>query len=292
MDEEELPRRPVLRPGIRVVRRDDEQRQLGCDPGRRAVLPDSVPARRLLGALVTGRRIDVDSPRIRRWVRHLAGQGLLVDAEDVAAARREAPSYDVAMAALAGHGSEAVLRLRARQAARVVVDTADDGARAEVDRLLARAGLRPTARQAGAAVRLVVSVDGEPLRSRTDPWMRGGLPHLFVTHRAGRLVVGPFVAPGLTACLRCRDAHEGEADPGHVEVVEQQRPRGDDRPDPVLLDLALAWAVRDLVAYVEGDRPATWSAVVDVDPDLRLSRKELTRHPRCGCSWGDGLATA
>jgi hypothetical protein len=225
-------------------------------------------------------------------VRRAAAAGLLVDAGRRDRARRVAPSYDVAMAALARHGDDAEGRLRARAAARVLVDSQDEATPARLAAMLARSGLSTTARTHDAAVRLVVCTDGEPRRGHTDPWMRGGLPHLFLVHRAGRLTVGPFVVPGLTACLRCRDAHEGERDPGHDSVVDAHRPRRDDRPDPVLLDLALAWVVRDLVAFVEGDLPATWSTVVEVDPGLELPRQELTRHPRCGCSWGEGLATA
>ena len=63
----------------------------------------------------------------------------------------------------------------------------------------------------------------------------------------------------------------------------------DEPCDPLLMQLALAWAVRDLVTYVEGGLPSTWSATVDVRADLTLVRREWTRHPRCGCSWGDAL---
>ena len=90
----------------------------------------------------------------------------------------------------------------------------------------------------------------------------------------GIVRVGPFVVPGATACLRCLDAHLGERTPGgRWCCTSTPRPgrRGVGVPDPVphdLLDLALAWAVRDLVGVVDGRRPPTWSATVQVDPAL------------------------
>jgi hypothetical protein len=47
--------------------------------------------------------------------------------------------------------------------------------------------------------------------------------------------------------------------------------------------------VRDVVAYVEGEPPSTWSATVTIGPDLDPGRREWARHPHCGCSWADGL---
>ena len=143
-------------------------------------------------------------------------------------------------------------------------------------------------------VRLVVTAD-EVSRSRVDRLVRDGEPHLLVTGRSGRLTIGPFVAPGVTACRRCVDAHLAERDPRRSLVIEQL----DDAAagpvptpcDPALMSLALAWAARDLVSYLDGDRPATWSATVDVGPDLALERRSWTRHPHCGCSWGDLPAT-
>ena len=56
-----------------------------------------------------------------------------------------------------------------------------------------------------------------------------------------------------------------------------------------LLLLALAWAARDLGRWVEGDRPTTWSASVELGEVPRV--QSWRRHPRCGCAWGDALAS-
>ena len=60
--------------------------------------------------------------------------------------------------------------------------------------------------------------------------------------------------------------------------------------DELLWSLALAWAVRDLLRFVEELRPSTWStsfAIGPLDPPLR---HEWMRHPHCGCSWDALLA--
>lgn len=287
--DEWFPRRPRLRPGLRVVRRDDGRLQLGCDPDRRVALPATDEGRAFLATLTAGRRPALDSPGPRAWAHRLAQAGLVVDGAAVDRSLRLGLPPDVVRASYAQWGPAAEARLRARAAATVAVEAAGPPL-TEARRRLAAAGLTE-ARRRPPAVRLVVSDTGELPRPRLDPWMRSGLPHLLLTQRAGRVVVGPFVVPGLTACVRCVDAHASDRDPGHGLVAEQHGPRDDDPADPVLLGLALAWATQDLVAFVEGDLPATWSATLEVDPGLRLERRVWTRHPRCGCSWGEGLAT-
>ena len=101
--------------------------------------------------------------------------------------------------------------------------------------------------------------------ARLDDWMRSGTPHLVVREGPGGPLLGPYVVPGATACLRCVDAHLGEHDPRRALVVEQVAttpPLRPSEPDPALRALALAWAVRDLAAGAEGGVPATWSATV------------------------------
>ena len=99
-------------------------------------------------------------------------------------------------------------------------------------------------------------------------------------------MVGPFVAPGTTACLRCVDAHCTDADPAWPLLVRQYaaasaRDRADGVPepvDPLLASLALAWAARDLACYVDGGRPSTWSATVTLHP-----RPDHVWRPAPGC---------
>ena len=286
-----FPDRPALRPGVRVVRRDHARLQVGLLPDERLLLPDDPAVRALLDAVRAGERPRLDSPRVRGWALALVERGLVVDRDQVAALMGCGLPRPVVQASLAQVGADAGERLAGRASAVVGLETA--GAWREVTlALLGEAGLRHAARGEPAPVRLLVSPGGELPRPRVDGPMRSGTAHLVVSNTAGRVRVGPFVAPGLSACLRCVDAHAGDRDPGHGLVVEQHRPVDDEPCDPLLMRLALALAVRDLATYVEGGLPATWSATVAVEPDLRLARQEWTRHPRCGCAWGEGLATA
>ncbi|MFC6287461.1 TOMM precursor leader peptide-binding protein [Nocardioides sp. GCM10027113] len=287
-----VPPRLVLRPGLRVARRADGLLQVGTEPGLRVTLPDRPEVRSGLAALATGHPGPAPAGP---WVDLLRDRGLLLDADRVAADMAGPVPRDAVAAAYAAHGAAATRRLARRAQARVGIDVPADWL-ASVDRLLARAGLAPADPGAGGsgaqpcAVVLLVEPGGEPDRECFDRWLRSGQPHLPVRNLAGRVEVGPFVVPGETACVRCVDARRCEAEPGRALLLEQHQPRAGEPLDPLLLELALAWAVRDLVTYVEGGAPATWSASVELTDTLVATRREWPRHPRCGCCWGDAVA--
>jgi bacteriocin biosynthesis cyclodehydratase domain-containing protein len=159
--------------------------------------------------------------------------------------------------------------------------------------LLTRAGVTLVGAGGDADVALV-ACHGEVDRDRLDPLIRHGTSHVVVRLVDGAALVGPFVVPGLTACLRCIDAHQSIRDPDHVAVTSRyvratSRPRADgmaDLTDPVLATLALAWAVRDVLAHLDGRRPATWSRTLFLDSEPSRRREEdWSRHPECGCCW-------
>jgi bacteriocin biosynthesis cyclodehydratase domain-containing protein len=135
---------------------------------------------------------------------------------------------------------------------------------------------------------------GEPRRDLLDPLVRDGVPHLLVRMVEGDAVVGPFVVPGSTPCLRCLDAHRAALDPAWPLLVEQyaqaaSRDRPDGVPEPVdaaLAALAVAWAARDVATYAGGGRPPTLATTVRVSPALEaLETQPWTAHPACGCAW-------
>lgn len=265
--DEPLPLRPVLLPGLRVLRRGPEEVQIGLDPRRAVVLRATDAVRRTLAVLaVAGPADQADAGVLAR----LAQLGLLVDQ-----ARRSAPGV------VAGGRVE----VRVFGATRLP----------EVAELLAAAGLVACA-SGPVDLGLLLGV-GEPDRDLLDPWVRAGLPHLVLRLSEGVAWIGPFVVPGDTACLRCVDAHHADDDPRWPLLVAQQaaqtaRPRSDGVPepvDPVLTRLALAWAVRDLACHVEGVVPATWSATLRMPPQL-VETESVTwlRHHDCGCSWNAG----
>lgn len=289
MDDDWFPRLPALRPGLRVVRRDEGSLQVGFLPGERVTLPDLPAARAFLTALTEGRRPDLVPPTARRWARALVDRGLVVDRDQVIALIDQGVPRPVVAAGLAQSGPAAADRLAGRAAARFGLDVPDPW-HAEVVALIEEAGLTVATRREPVTAHLVVTPGGELPRQCLDGWMRSGLPHLVVTNVAGRIWLGPFVAAGLTACLRCLDAHASDQDPGHGLVVEQHQPVAGEPCDPLLMRIALACAVRDLASYVEGDAPTTWSATIAIEPGLRLERQEWPRHHRCGCAWGQQLA--
>lgn len=286
------PPRPVLRPGLRVVRRDDRHLQVGIDPPHRLVAPDEPDVRRVVDDLGLGRPPEPDTPAGRRFLADLVAQDLVVAGTDLGDALAAAEDRSATSAAFAQFGTDAPRRLAARAAARIEVDAPEE-LRQSVTRLLHGSGAGSDHGAADTSVLLVIS-GGELRRDRLDPVVRAGIPHLVVMGGPAGLTVGPFVAPGLTACLRCVDAHRGESDPRRATVVEQcaqAAPRSGAEPrDPALLAMALAWAVRDVVSFVDGDQPATWSTTVQLGPGLELVRRRWTRHPHCGCSWGEVAA--
>lgn len=181
----------------------------------------------------------------------------------------------------------------ARHSAAVVHLDVPDEINAPLTTLLSQAGLRHTTLAEDATIALIWSL-GELSRERVDGWMRQGIPHLAVRERPDVTLLGPYVVPGYTACLRCSDAHLAEADPRRTLVIEQlatTAPLATARPDPIRRAFAMAWVAGDLVAAAQGERPATWSTIVRVDrlpPDLTVYR----RHPGCGCAWAEGLLDA
>jgi hypothetical protein len=286
-NDEWLPRRPCLRPGLRCVRRDSRHLQVGIDVEDRLVLPDDEPIRGLLADLAAGRRPALEGPEVGRWCRELVERGLVVDADALDAALRGPLPREAVLSAFAADGPSATARLAARRSSTVVVDAAGPW-RASAMRAICAEGLTLSAPGDRPVAHLLV----DPGDVLLDELVRRSEPHLVVNALAGRITVGPFVSPGLTACSRCVTAHRCDRDPGFATVREQYDHAVEHRtpPDPVLLKLASAWAVRDLVSYVEGDLPATWSSTVAIDPALTFGRQRWLRHPACGCHWGEELA--
>lgn len=271
-----------LRPGLTAVRRDDGHLQVGIDPPLRVVLRDQPDVRRVLDALRRGKS-PAPGPTTTAVLRALDAAGALVVRAEAATAGLPAATVD---AGWAWHGAEAGHRLDARRSAQVSLDAPPE-AGAAVRRLLHDAGLRVVDSGLGD-VHLLLD-HGVVARGRVDECMRTGTPHLVVAGESGGYAVGPFVVPGASPCLRCDDARRAEVDPRRPLVVEQLARVAAPAGDPVALALAVAWAVRDVATWVEGDRPATWGGSVVLGPSGPAETRSITRHPHCGCAWADFL---
>lgn len=285
-----FPDRPLLRPGVRVCRRSATELQVGLERGLAVVAPDTAAVRDLLEGL--RRAVPPPAPagltpELARFCLDLLDHELVVDADALlpALARAEdSLGRRTTAATFAEHARDAAAVLARRATASVHVEAGrlpESGRRCE--QLLRAAGVGQE--QATAVLHLT---DTEPDRGLVDDWARADLPHLVVTAVEGIVRVGPFVVPGVTACLRCLDAHQAEHDPRRGLVVQQYagEPMREDPLPADLWQLATAFAVRELVRWVDGHRPRTWSATVRVDAALELTPTTWTRHPGCGCSWG------
>lgn len=261
-------RRSQLAPGLRVVRRGLDQLQVGLHDGRRVVLPRTEVVERTLSLLLERRPVE-ESPATSLVLDRLARHGCLVP-------EQQSPGPV---------GTVAVL-------GPLDLGPLDGPALRDVHGLLATAGVATTPEPSAAGVVMVLSA-GELPRDRLDPLLRSRTSHVVVRLVDGAAVLGPFVVPGATACLRCIDAHETVRDPDHVAVTSRyvdatSRPRADGVPDtdPALVSAALAWAVRDVVAHLGGREPSTWSRTLVLGPEPAADRGQTwLRHPRCGCCW-------
>ena len=256
--------RPLLAPGLRVVRRGLDHLQVGLYDGRRVLLPRSESVRHTLALLLEG--------------------GALVADQD--------PAGAAVLDALDQNGCLTWDRPRAGRPAVAVLGRFEIPGLPDVGELLGAAEVAITSSTSHADVVLVLKA-GEIDRDHLDPLIRSRTSHLVVRLVDGSAVLGPFVVPGTTACLRCIDAHQTVHDPDHVAVTtryvratDSARPDGVPDLDPALTSVALSWAVRDIVAHLEGRQPSTWSRTVQLGAEPVQRREQAwLRHPQCGCCW-------
>lgn len=280
-----MTRRPVLAPGLRPLRHPSGQLVFGLDQRVRVPLSaDDDAVRRALAILDRGESVP-DRPELRRVRSHLAP--VLRDGD--ALVRPGLDPGEVSAVTLR-HPRTGSARVRSRECARVRVDGALG---ADVGPLLAGVGLgrcapgeRPTA--------VLVLGRGEPDRAPLDDLVEAGVPHLLVRAVETAVLLGPFVLPGRTACVRCGDLHRSAADPayGALLTASLRTVRHDGVPEPADLALtwvALGWAVADLLRYAEGDPPVLGSGTVRLTPGApEYAVRPLPMHPDCRCAWVSG----
>ena len=294
-----FPDRPLLHPGVLVTRRDDAHLQIGLDPALAVVTPDLPETRELLSSLAEGAVPQLTpqlTPQVARLSADLLARGLVIDGADLFA---DLPacrlgSHSVAAAhAHAGLGGRELLTRRSTRPVAVEVSGPLQEIGDLAEHLLSLSGV-PVA---GSPYAVLVIAVGEFDRTRTDALSHSDTPHLLVQLAENVIRLGPFVQPGVTACLRCVDAHLGDADPRRALIVEQyaraavHRADGVPEPvDPAVATAVIGWAVRDLVSFVDDEVPATWSAGLRFGPGMRNETTEWSRHQSCGCAWADATA--
>lgn len=291
--------RPVLRPGLKILRRDPTTLQLGLDWPGLAALHDTPAVRAVLhrvdgfrdvegvvlAAVADGHPHDECADAVALLTRH----GVLVDrprTERVGPGRE-----DVSEAAwqawwlLAGPetgGDDIAVRRRQFQ---VGVSGAGEVAERVRD-LVGAAGLGSA--DGDPPDLQVIASDGIPDRARSDALMHESVPHLWVHVRDLVGVVGPLVLPGRSACLRCIDLARSERDGVWSTLVTAATVHtGDGDPcDPMLATVVAAWALNEVAVLAGGRRAQSYGSVVEIPLGLGpVTTTEYAVHPECGCGW-------
>jgi hypothetical protein len=294
--------RPIVRPGLKILRRDARTVQLGLDwPGvgvlretraLRAVLGSIDGFRDAAGVLLAATATGVPREECEESLAVLVECGAVVDQarRSVRPVRGQAAIGEASLSSLwllAGPGHDVHALLRARSTAAVWVD--GKGLVADTVRgLMGTANVAMSA-SAAKAETMVVASDSEPDRSRADATMHSGLPHVWAYVRELVGVVGPFVLPGQSACLRCVDAARADVDAAWPTLLESAaaKPLPVEPCDPVLATLVAAWAVQEVALWVSGIRPQTYGQVIEVPHGCGpVETAVFEVHPHCGCGWG------
>jgi hypothetical protein len=115
-------------------------------------------------------------------------------------------------------------------------------------------------------------------------YSRSGVPHLPVATGPVRVVVGPFVLPGRSACLSCVHRHRTDADPQWPAVAGQMSatPAG---TSAALTAAAVCLTVAEVLDHIDGVRPPS---TIDGTLEWRAGaagarRRTWPVHPDCGC---------
>jgi bacteriocin biosynthesis cyclodehydratase domain-containing protein len=254
-------------------------------PALEAVL-DSLDGFRDIDAVVlaaAARGVDADA--CVDTLQGLIERGLVADADQTRPVDVPESAW-AAWSLLAGRGLGAREVDRRRRATAVAVDGTGVVAD-EIRRLLprARVALGVAGRDADLTV---LADDGEPDRSRADTALHTGLPHVWASIRDCVGLVGPFVLPGDTACLRCADASRSDVDPAWPTLVDQAARR---KPviaavDEPLATVVAALTVHDVAVWASGIGPQTLGGIVEIPYGFGpVQRLEVDPHPQCGCGW-------
>ncbi|MEJ7630423.1 MAG: hypothetical protein WKF54_12600 [Nocardioidaceae bacterium] len=293
--------RPTLRPGLHVLRRDVRTLQLGLEWPGVAALPDSPAVQAVLEAVdgfrdVHGVLLAAEARGVERSdgqvvLEALLDSGALVDQAVVSPPGLHRASWS-AMWLLAGPLQSAAAVLTARRRSRVHV--AGSGRVADLVRTLVEDEHVPVTSSAGEATVLVLAGDREPSRESADEAMRRGVPFLCVGLRELVGLVGPFVVPGRTACVRCVDLARSQLDPCCATLVESAQ--ANPAPSPCgpasLVAVTAGYAAQEVAMWASGLVPLSCDHVIELPHGLGEVQTVLFEpHPECGCGWQSGQAT-
>ncbi|QCB50722.1 TOMM precursor leader peptide-binding protein [Rhodococcus sp. PAMC28707] len=114
--------------------------------------------------------------------------------------------------------------------------------------------------------------------------VRSRTPHLQVRIRDGKGIVGPFVEPGNTSCLRCAELIRCSLDPQWPHVSAQLLGRVGEATKPTVLATA-AVALAQIEAFVAGHDAALRDRSLELDLVAHtMDSRHWVRHPGCDCA--------
>lgn len=122
---------------------------------------------------------------------------------------------------------------------------------------------------------------------------RTGTPHVYLACRDGRMVVGPTVHPGRTACLRCADHYRADRNPRWPQISAQLLWTSGWAPVPTRV-AGIALLVSEVLALRRGDGPeqlltSGHSVELSVSEGM-WRRRRWEPHTRCDCGAAQDLS--
>lgn len=274
--------RPALRPGAVVLRRDASHLQVGTSPG--VVVADRPGLHELLLSLDGAH--DVASlarscPAVvdlQRLLDELVACGVVVDGS-----RWDPRHLDEARA----HGPS--FSIDRRLALRVAIH--HDSGTAPFTRVLREVLASTGVGQLDASDPdlLVVVSAGEPSRDVFAAAGRGRIPYLSARLDEDKVVLGPFVVPGLSPCVGCDDLDRIDWDPAWAALLPQLGTRRTRHNPPatgaLLLHAAAVELAATVVAAADGTAIPLVGRVRTLGPHLHERFDRPVRfHPRCACA--------
>jgi len=305
-----------LRATVRPLWRDRNTVQLGVDSRRAVAISGPTAAAdviRLLDGSRTRDQVMAQASRqgvpeavTERVIRLLAGAGAIIDfpADELRSMPRElrtrlAPV--LATASLCTQDADGGARLLARRSA-AVVQVCGRGLIAElITDLLTRSGVAAGGTDIGQ-LRGSRAVDLSILVGYRQPEQLAELhrhrrTHLIVCVSEAIGVVGPFVQPGRTACLRCLDLARADRDAAWPLVLAQLPASRMDATadDPVLATAVAAQAAAQALAFADRAGPDMVTANGTLElalPDWQWRRRTWPPHQACTCGSYESAASS
>ncbi|GAB3297215.1 hypothetical protein EK0264_15805 [Epidermidibacterium keratini] len=136
---------------------------------------------------------------------------------------------------------------------------------------------------------LVILADPWPVSGERERSMRAaGTPYLCTAVRERRAVIGPFVLPRESSCLRCQELYRTDHDPQWRAVAAQLAhapSRAAESGEIATVTLAAGFALSHALQWLDGERfPESINATVEIAlPELTVSRRHWPRHQLCEC---------